>query len=32
MRRVKNAIAAALDGHDELVDKTLDLVKSQNDY
>ncbi|RYZ67344.1 MAG: DUF3387 domain-containing protein, partial [Proteobacteria bacterium] len=31
-RRVKNAIAAALDGHDELLEKTLDLVKSQNDY
>jgi type I restriction enzyme R subunit len=31
-RRVRNAIAAALDGRDDLVEKTLDLVKSQNDY
>lgn len=31
-RRVRNAIAAALDGHDGLVESTFDLVKNQNDY
>jgi hypothetical protein len=31
-RRVRQAIAGVLGGDDERIDRTLELVKSQNDY